>query len=214
MKALCTFFLLALIPTFLFSNYSRSGDLHGLWYDNYTNTEIEIKHSRKGIRVKERGGWFRKWRTYNYMGRGLYDDCDGRVIVVLGRNRIEWRHGRRGRRVVLTRYDDYGYNDYRPNNNYNNDWSYDQRDRRGRGRSGRFGPRDYTGNWFCQDRGLNLTIQLSGNGFRARSGRDWVYYEPYRDHYRDRRGNRYYLNDRGLTWQSRDGRKELRFGRR
>ena len=113
MKAMSTVFLLALIPTFLFSFNSRGGELYGLWYDNYTDTKVEIKHSRKGIRVKEHGGWFRKWRTYNYMGRGLYDDCDGRVIVVLGHNRIEWRKRRRGRPIILTRYDVYGFNDYR-----------------------------------------------------------------------------------------------------
>ena len=214
MKAISTIILLALIPTFLFSSNSRGGELFGLWYDAYTDTRIEIKHVRKGIRVKEHGGLFRRWRTYNYMGRGLYDDCDGRVIVVLGPNRIEWSKGRRDRRIVLSRYDDFGYYDYDRGRGYYDDWSYDRGDRRRNTRSGRYGRNAYAGDWFCQDHGISLTIQLSGNGFRAGARGNWVYYEPFGDHYRDRRGNRYYLNDRELTWRSFDGRRSMRFGRR
>jgi len=58
MRVLQTFFLLALIPTFLHSSPSRTGELYGLWYDSYSDTKLEIKHTRRGVKVKHHGGFF------------------------------------------------------------------------------------------------------------------------------------------------------------
>lgn len=212
MKVLRLFMLLALIPTFTFASSSSGAELYGLWYDNYSDTRLEIKHTRRGIKVKHHGGLFPRWHTYNFMGRGLYDDCDGKVIIVRGYDQIEWRKGRR-RSIVLSRYADRGYRDrpydryndgYSTNRNRSYDRSYDRRPSRDR----------YYGSWYNSDRGFNLSIEAFGAGFRARFGKDWTYYEPYQDHYRDRRGNRYYIEDRYLSWRSFDGRKRLRFRRR
>ncbi len=220
MKAWITFFLLAWIPTLLLSSNSLSHELYGVWYDDYSNTKLEIKHSRKGIKVKSHAGWFHKWRTYNYMGRGLYDDCDGRVIVVLGQNRIEWRKGYRRSPILLKRYHDYDRYNYRDGYDYQGDYGnrgYDYRNDRSNNRNYQqsgYGRDAYSGDWYCSDHKLNLRIELSGSGLRARSGNKWTYYEPYDDHYRDKRGNRYYLDNRDLSWHSFDGKKRLKFGRR
>lgn len=204
MKVLKLIYLLALIPTFLFSSSTRGEELYGLWYDDYSDTKLEIKHTRKGIKVKHHGGWFSKWRTYNYMGRGLYDDCDGKVIIVRGYDRIEWRKGRR-RSVTLTRYNDYGgYDRYRDDRDYYSS--------KRSGNSNRtYGRDQYCGDWYCDDRGFNLSIESYGNGFRARFDNKWSYYEPYDDHFRDRRGNRYTIDNNNLTWRSYNGKKRLKF---
>jgi len=208
--------LLALIPTFLLSSDSRGEELYGVWYDNYSDTKLEIKHTRRGIKVKHHGGLFSRWRTYNYMGRGLYDDCNGKVIISRGYDQIEWRKGRR-RSIVLSRYNDYNRGD-----SYHSFDSYDNREYpTSRSRSyGRSYPttyrRDnYCGAWYNSDRGYSLSIEAyGGRGFRARLNNVWTYYEPYNDHYRDRRGNRYYINDGYLSWRSYDGRRKIRFRKR
>ena len=205
MRLLYAFVLLSLIPTLLSSMDAQRGDLHGFWYDDYSGKKIEIKHTRKGIEVKSHGGWFNRWRRYNYMGRGLYDDCNGRVLLLLGPNRIEWRD-RGNPPIVLYRYRDYGYGDP-----YYDDYSYGHRGRNDRRNNRRYGRDAYQGSWYCSDRRLSLNIEIYGNGIRARSGNGWVYYEPYNDHFRDRRGNRYYLDNRDLTWQSYDGKRRLKF---
>lgn len=210
MNLLKLVFLLALIPTLLHSSEDTRGkELYGLWYDNYSNTKLEINYTRRGIKVKQHGRLFGRWRTYSYVGRGLYDDYDGRVIVSRGYNQIEWRTGR-NRRLVLSRYNSYdrydnydrGYTTSRSrsyNPSYNSLYSRDQ----------------YCGTWYNNDRGYNLRVEAyGGRGFRVRFDNQWSYYEPYKDHYRDRRGNRYYLKDKYLTWRSNDGKRSLRFRRR
>jgi len=219
MKTLQLTLLLALIPTFLFCSDRGYDELYGFWYDDYTNTTLEIKHTRKGIKVKEHGGWFPKWRRYNAMGRGVFDDCDGRVIIKRGYNQIEYRKGRR-RSTVLYRegrdrgrgyrdrdYRDreYGYGDDR----YDDGYRYPSVRSYGRTRSAD----RYCGSWSNRDRRISLSIEAFGRGFRARYGNDWTYYTPYRDHYRDRRGNRYYFDDDYLCWDSYDGKRRLRFRR-
>ncbi len=209
MNALKLVFLLALIPTLLQSSETRGEELYGLWYDNYSNTKLEIKYTRKGIKVKHHGGLFSRWRTYNYMGRGLYDDCDGKVIISRGYDQIEWRKGRR-RSILLSRYNDYGRYD-----NYDRDYSTSRSRSYNPSYNSSYRRNQYYGDWYNNDRGLNLRVEaFGGRGFRVRFDNRWTYYEPYRDHYRDRRGNRYYLNDRYLSWRSHDGKRRLRFRRR
>ncbi len=174
MNAMKLVILLALVPTLLLSSDSRGEELYGLWYDDYSDTKLEIKHTRKGIKVKHHGGLFSRWRTYNYMGRGLYDDCDGKVIILRGYDQIEWRKGRR-RSIVLSRYGDYGgYNRYRDRDYYptSRSRSYDRNYRRPITRN------SYYGNWYNNDRGFNLSIESYGRrGFRAWFDNRWTYYE-------------------------------------
>lgn len=210
MNALKLVFLLALIPTLLHSSEDTRGEeLYGLWYDNYSNTKLEIQYNRRGIRVKQLGGLFSRWRNYSYVGRGLYDDYNGRVIVARGYDRIEWRSGR-NRRVVLSRYDSYGRHD-----NYDRGYTTSRNRSYSPSYNTSYGREQYCGSWYNNDRGYNLRVEAyGGRGFRVRFDNRWTYYEPYQDHYRDRRGNRYYLNNRSLSWRSHDGKRRLQFRRR
>lgn len=208
MKAYKITLLLALIPTFLFSFDTSYDDLRGYWLDDYRDTRLEIQQTRTGIRVIERGGLFPKWRRYDYVGRGVFDDYNGRIIIKRGYNQIEYRRGRRGS-IALYR------DGYRPRS-YGNGYSGYSRDYRnpsvrsyGRSR----GIDRYFGRWYDRGRGINLRIEAYGQGFRARYGNTWTYYTPYRDYYRDQRGNRYYFDDDYLCWDSYDGRRRLRFRR-
>lgn len=209
MRALTLLVCLAWIPTnLLLSTPSSITHVYGLWYDDYSNTTLEIKRSGKHVKVRSIDyGRKRKWRKYYNMGRGVYDDCAGKAIIVQGRNRIKWRTSRR-RAVILSRYDDYGYSTNR-NRSYDNDDYY---------RSGtRSLERDrYCGEWYCDDRGLELRIESYRDGFRAqRPGDEWVYYNPYSDReYRDRKGNRYYFEGGDLVWSSRDNRRRFKFKKR
>ena len=208
MKHLVKKSLLAAIPTLLilFLSYDAKAEIFGLWYDYYTDTKIEIKPSRNGVKVKHHGGFLRKWRTYNYMGRGVYDDCNGRVIVVLNYDRIRWKTGNYRRSVELTRFNEYGYRDRRSRNFRNDRFDYDY------GRRGYGNALDaYCGEWSCNATGVNLRISAYGNGFRAYANNRWSYYEPYQDYYRDRRGNRYYFDNGELCWQDYRGRDRRRF---
>lgn len=211
MKYLTFLVLLALMPTNLLSSSAKSSNnIHGLWVDHYSDTKLQIKHHRKGIKVRRIiYGKKKKWRTYYRMGRGVYDDCKGKAIIAMGRNRIEWRKGRRNY-AVLSRYDDYGYR-----NDYGNRYDYDYYDRRGyRGYNG--GISRFFGDWYCADYGLELNIQSYRDGFRARRpGGDWTYYNRYNDReYRDRRGNSYYFDGDRLIWESRDRRRKFKFSKR
>lgn len=200
--------LLAVIPTLLLlmTALSVKAEIYGVWHDYYTDTKIEIKPAYKGIKVKQHGGFLRRWRTYNHMGRGVYDDCDGRVIVVLDYDRIKWKRRDHRRPIELSRYGGYGYRDSgrRNYNGYNTGY--------GRGANTNYGLNDFCGEWECHDTGVRLSISPHGNGFRAYANNRWSYYEPYKDYYRDRRGNRYYFDDGELCWSSyRDnGRRRFR----
>ena len=186
MRQIYYLLLMVALPTglFAFSNSVSSADLWGNYYDPYTDTEIRIKDHRRGIKVLVNG---RRWRTYNYMGRGIYDDCDGRVIQDLGYGEIKYIIGRRRNTIVLSRLTNNQYNDYRPNrlNTYGNSVPQYRN----------YGLNQYSGNWRGYEPGISLRIEAYGNGFRARNNRDaWVYYNRYRDgSYRDKRGNRYYF---------------------
>lgn len=222
--------LLALVPTSLYTaSPSSNRQLHGLWYDVYSGIQLEIKHHRKGIKAREIRNYRnkKKWRTFYRMGRGVFDDCDGRVIIANGYGEITYRTGRR-RSYRLTRERDYGYDayDYRRNERwYDRDYDdygsiygdYDRDRRRGRDRDRWLNNRDrYCGDWHCSDHDLYLQIEAYRDGFRARRrGGGWTYYNPWRNgQYRDRRGNTYYFDDGYLTWQSRDRKRRFRFKKR
>ena len=168
--------------------------LEGLWSDRYSGLLLEIKTTRRGIKVRSRDGWRDRWRTFIHRGNGLYDDCDGQLILVHDYDRIEWRRGRR-QRVLLARHQ-----------------SFD------RYRLGGFSRLDaldrFCGNWHCDERGISFSIERYGDGFRASFEGRTTYYDPFQGYYRDRRGNRCFLDGDQLIWLSEDGRRRLRFRRR
>ena len=224
MKDFILLVLLAMISTGTiysspFTDYDR---LEGYWYDDYTDTQLEIKSTRKGIKVRQKYGRRSKsWRRYNHMGGGLYDDCKGSVIIAISRNTIKWKTGY-GRPIVLNRYDSYGRRGYGDSCDYNYNSGYGYNSGRsgynynyGRNRSSRraYAPKDYCGDWYSDSRGLNLSIEIFGNGLRARrKGQSWTSYDSYGyNDYRDRRGNRYFFDGGELCWQSYDRRRTYRF---
>jgi len=123
--------------------------------------------------------------------RGVYDDYNGRVIINLGRGQIKYVRGNSRNALVLSRRqrsfnrNRSGFNSFRGN------------------RSGRFDVRPYCGTWTSYGSGGRLFIEAHGSGFRAR--RDGSF--------RDRRGNRYFFDNRNLIWSSRSGKRRVRFRR-
>ena len=221
MKVLKITLLLALIPTFLLCAESVSDDLYGYWYDDYTNTTLEIKNSERGLRVKQHGGLLPRWRDYKYLGRGVFDDYDGRVIVSRGYDQIEYRNGNRPSIQLYrntgsnTSYgsDNYGYqSDSYDGNSYDYNAYNTGYDDYTAGPP--YGVDAYCGRWSSYSRGYNIRIQPYRRGFRVRYGNTWSYYTPYRNYFRDRRGNRYYFQGRSLRWRSYDGRSSRRYRRR
>jgi len=220
MRQYLLYFTLALIPTVLSSSPITPKSyyfIEGTWYDDYTNTQLEIRNHRRGIKVRRNG---RKWKTFNDMGRGVFDDCKGSAIVMLRSGEIKYRRKRK-RPIYMSRYNSYGRGDYNRGgygrDRYDRDDYYGQgRSRRDRDRSrGNNGYRDkYCGQWYCNDRGINLTIETYGSeGIRARIGNDdWSYYDDYRNNrFFNNRGNGYYFDNDVLIWSSRNGRRKLRF---
>ncbi len=213
MKNAWILFCLALIPTNLvLADHLLDHNLYGLWYDAYSDTHLEIKDHRRGLKARRIvHGRKKKWRTYYGMGRGVFDDCDGRTLIVLGPNRIEWRQGRRNTIIFRrSRGSLFDSRRYRGNDRYydesRSDYGYRDWNRRFRD--------DYCGEWYCEDYGLRLHIESYRDGFRARRhGRDgWTYYSPYgRNGFRDNRGNRYYFDGDDLIWSSGRDRRHLRF---
>lgn len=185
--------------------------LEGLWYDNRTDIQVEIDDHRKGVKVREITRYRKhKWDTYFSMGRGVYDNCNGSVLIVLDRGLIEWRPFRSRRSIFLNRV---------TRNRYNQDsqrwddhgWSYHTDARN------RYSPSDYCGDWYSARHREYLEIREFREGFRARRpGGDWVVYERDRDNrFSDRRGNIYYFDESGsLCWQSRDGKRLINFRKR
>ena len=213
MKVAILYFLIVLFPAIAFSNESDNEiyGLEGMWYDYESNVQIEIKRHPKGIRVREvQVHRKRGWDTYYNMGRGVFDNCDGRALIVLDRGILKWKISRYHRPIILERsigrYN--GYIDHFDTRNRANQsfYSYPSRNR----------INSFTGSWYCATHRLYLEIESYENGFRAkRPGKEWVYYEYYtNDYYRDNKGNSYYLRDGYLSWQSADGRDSYRFTRR
>ena len=183
MRAMKITIMLALIPTFLLCADSVSKDLYGYWFDEYSNTTLEITNSQKGLRVKQHGGLFPKWREYKYLGRGVFDDYDGRVIISRGYNQIEYRNGKRGS-VQLYRdshssygSDSYG-GDYYDDDSYSSN-TYDQGTSDSYGSYNTYASGDqycapvsaYCGSWNSYDRGgYGIRIERYRSGFRARYG--------------------------------------------
>ena len=214
MRHYLLFLVVALMPTVLSSSpvFSSYYGLEGIWYDDYSDTQLEIRSHRRGIKVRRNG---KRWRTFNEMGHGLFDDCKGSIIVYRGRGEIQYRRKRRNS-IYLSRYNKYNrrsnytrsceIDPYR--RNQNSDYGYGNR-------GNNYGYRDqYCGSWYCEDQGFNITIEAYGRGgIRARHGiDDWVYYNTYRNsRYSNSRGSGYYFDDDVLIWSSRNGRRKLRF---
>ncbi|MFT4565312.1 MAG: hypothetical protein ACI9FN_000265 [Saprospiraceae bacterium] len=207
MRQIIQFLLIVILPTGLYS--SKTSDylsrVSGVYFDRYSDTEILIKPHRKGIKAKVNGS---KWRTYNYRGQGLYDDCNGRLIFDIGYGQIQYQ--RRSRRNLIT-LEQYGGNEDR----YFYDRDRDSQRAYGRSSSYRSGIDRFRGSWQSTNRGLSLSIELFGKGFRARRpNQEWVYYDRYNNNeYRDRSGNRCYFEGNDLIWGARDGRRSFRFRR-
>lgn len=206
------FFIFSSVPMVFSLDISPGNRIEGIWFDNRTDTQLEIDNHRKGIKVREITRFKKyRWDTYYSMGRGVFDNCDGSVIVVLDRGVIEWRQSRYRRPILLSRR--YGQGDY-----YRNDYSdnaqnryYENRPQYGRNRS------DFNGDWYCADQRLYLEIREYNNGFRARRpNKEWVNYEIDRDgRYRDKNGNLYYFDEvDSLFWQSADNKRRFSFERR
>lgn len=195
----------------------RHEALLGFWYEPGKNTQLEIRYHYDGIKVREIERNRRKgWDVYRYMGRGLYDNYDGRIIKVTDYNEIRWKKGRKRSRYLVK---DRNYNRSRYGRSYRSYPRYDEC-APGSYRRDRYSSsydQTYTGSWYCDDENLYLEIERYGDGIRARRPRRaWVYYDgDRRSGYRDRKGNRYFFDDNGyLCWQSRDTRRIHRFRRR
>lgn len=213
MKVAILCFLMGLFPAIAFSNLSDNEvyGLEGVWYDYVTDVHLEIKKHSKGIKVREVNVRRKKgWDTYYNMGRGVFDNCDGRALIVINRGLLKWKISRHQRPIILERSigRNNGYFDHFDTRNRSNQ-SFYRNPSRNRISS-------FTGNWYCATHRLYLDIESYENGFRAkRPGKDWVYYEyDTNDYYRDNKGNSYYLRDGYLSWQSADGRDLYRFTRR
>lgn len=192
--------LLAVLPTESINAQNIYHRLNGVWTDHHRSLSIEIKSVSNGIRVRQKKGfWKKKWRTYYYMGKDIYDDCRGNYIHVYHQNKLTWK--RSGKRpIVLRRSYSWDYEDYYPDQKYL--WKRDVH------------REDYLGYWYCSDYNLYLEIQPAEDGLRARRRNgSWVYYtRNHRDNsYRDHRGNRYYFEGHELIWTSGDKRRALRF---
>lgn len=212
MKVLYLYLLLALIPTkTLFSiTTNQSRNLNGVWVDSYSDVVVEIKSHRKGLKIRQIKRFKKtKWKTYYKLGYSTFDDCDGRSIVIIGRNRIRWNKGR-FKEFVLKRE--------RLNTHYYNQRNSNRgRDRRSDYNNRSFGyHQDYEGQWYCPEQRLYLDIEYFNGGFRARRpNKEWNYYEPdRRGNYHDRNGNTYFYENDRLCWTSNDRDKTLRFSRR
>ena len=193
--------LVVALPTALFSTSSDaagSSYLTGNYYDSYSRTEIQISKQRRGINARINNG---RWRTYDYVGNGVYDDCYGRVIVDLGYGDIKYVEGRSRNGLVLSKnQNNYGQNSY---NSYGNNSSY------------KYDVSPYCGTWGSYNSSSRLYIEAHGSGFRARNNRGaWSYYSGHRDgSFRDRNGNRYHFDNRRLTWSSASGKRRIQFNR-
>lgn len=205
MKQFYVLFLLAVIPATTLISSSARRDLSGIWTDRYSGIQLEIRHVRKGIKVRVRSyRGKRHWRTYYSMGRGIYDDCRGNYIYAAGRNQIEWRSQFKRRSLILRRHRGSHYTPYDSRGEYWTGGPSYERD-------------DYLGDWYCSDYGLNLEIRTYQSGFRARRrGGDWIYYdrEDNGNRFRDDRNNAYTFEGDNLIWRSRDGRRSYRFKRK
>lgn len=217
MRTFLLFIVAGLISTESYSNLSESSILNnsrveGYWTDDFGDVFLEIQRHRKGVKVRRNG---RKWRVYNDMGRGVYDDCRGNVLILFGRRELEYR--RKGRRPV------YLFRESRGGRSFGRDrdgWRRDDRrgwnDNRGRRDRDGFNNRNLRGDWYCAQTGITISINFFNDRLGARIGRgDWTYYNPSgRNGYRDRRGNRYIIDNGDLIWVSRSGRKRHRFRKR
>lgn len=207
MRTNLLYLLFVLAPTEILPAEYNFVHLEGYWEDVDGHIQIEIQDHRKGIKVRELDHRYKsKWRTYNDMGRGVYDDCDGNVLILSSRGELKWKRSFDRRPVYLVRQ---GYS-YRNSRDYDrapiSNSRYDRYSNSSR----------YAGNWYCDQFGLDLEISLYGNGFRARNAdRDWVYYDRYEDNdYRDKHGNRYCFEEGNLVWCSSDGKRRFRFNKR
>ena len=215
MKHLFIYTLLAILPGNLISAESSSSELSGTWISRNSNIQLEIKPWKKGLKARERSAYNKgKWRKYYRMGYGLYDDCKGRVIIADRFGQITWRNSRRGRSIKLRRYDRYdrSYDDGRYRSGRDR---YGLSNRTSRSRRSGYN-NDYEGNWYCNDRDLDVEIRIYGSGFRARRPRgEWIYYEAQSNNrYRDRKGNHYFFENGDLYWESSRGRNRLKFSKR
>ncbi len=197
MRHFIFYLLIVLIPTGV-SAKDDGRHIGGTYYNEFAHIEIRIKPHRRGIKAKING---HRWRTYRYIGDGVFDDHHGRLIIDLGHGRIEFNQRYRTT-LVLSRLTSIG--DYRYEGIYG---EYDGHNYRGNG---------FGGDWYCEGTGLSLSLEILGHALRIRRhGSDWVYYNRYNDHeYRDRYGNRYYLDGDDLIWFSKKHRRSLRFKRR
>ncbi|MEL6390415.1 MAG: hypothetical protein AAFQ02_09645, partial [Bacteroidota bacterium] len=188
--------------------------IEGLWVDDYGDFTLEIRERRRSIRVRIDG---RRWRSYNKMGRGVFDDCAGSVIVLLDNGSLRFKPRNRRTRLLFREGRSFGRDRFSPGRNgFDSPFGYN--DGRSGLRSNRSGARfcdPFAGNWFCDDRGLSLTVEVYGTDIRARRrGGRWTYYTNYNDRYFvDRRGNRCFFDGNDLVWSSRDRRQRYRFRR-
>ena len=197
-------FLIVALPTVLLSSDNdrfASSYLVGNYFDAYSGTEIRISQHRRGIKAKVNN---KRWRTYYFVGNGVYDDYRGRVIVNLGYGEIKYVCRYRRNALVLSKI----RRGDQPNRSGPRDWDNYHGDR-----SYGYDVNPYCGTWRSPDIDGRLHIERHGSGFRARNDRGpWTYYESQRDgSFRDPRGNRYYFDDRDLIWSSATGRGRLRF---
>ena len=206
MRQFILFLLVVALPTTALFSHSDNSDasassyLNGNYYDSYSGTTISISANRRGINARINN---RRWRTFNHVGNGVYDDYNGRVIVNLGYGDIQYVRGNSRNALVLSRSQRANTRGRSGYNNY------------GGNRSNRYDVSPYCGSWRSYNSGGRLFIEAYGSGFRARNNRgSWSYYSGHRDgSFRDRFGNRYYFDNRNLYWSSSSGKRRIRFRR-
>lgn len=203
MRQIIYFLLIVVSPTGLFADHLTPAPslLGGIFIDRYTDTEIVIEPHRNGIRARINRG---KWRNFYYRGQGLYDDCNGRVIWDIGYGQIRYERRSRRTSIVLDQYTSRWQRSSNRSPHYSNYKGYDNK------------AAIYKGDWLNARYGLSLSIEIYQGGIRARRpNEDWVYYDRYNDReYRDRNGNRCFIEGDELIWGARDGHRTFRFRRR
>lgn len=215
MKQIFYFLMLVTIP--LQSALASHDDLDGKWVNDDWHINLSIKDTREGLKIKEKHD--RRWQFLESIDWNTFRNRDN-VIKVVDKHTLAMR--KRGHRttIFLFKKGKRGYNSCLVD-------PFEQYDFRGRSRFERGRDRDrfdddynvrntiFDGIWYGQNSGVQMEIQKTSDGLRARdnSKSKWVYYSNTAviDTYVDDRGNRLRYGRSGWIWQSKDGRRELSF---
>ncbi len=202
------FILLALIPT----TFSVAAEaimaykISGLWTDSHNTVTFEIIKKGENLYLRDVASRFAyRGRLFYHRGRGLYEDCTGRSLLVDSYSRITYRiHDRRHKRSFIL----YKRNGSNRRGYSGSSYSYKGSKSYGSG---------INGSWYCPQHNFTIFIEPFQEGLRVkRQNQSWHYYTLGRDNrYFDERGNYYQLTNDQLRYINRnDSNRNLGFIRR